>query len=236
MFNSWFFDLFASAAFIALAAFVWLRPLTQPEASAEGDVSVPKHEGVPNPLTAPLVEKIDSQSGSHPPPSNPLPVPSRITIPPRTRREGTRPLPLPPGLPSAPESSLDSLSNSGAFDDIMLLGKSSSRASHKVRHRATGAFYVRKSMTPRDLPIHDIVRELKRMKEVRHSNIVRCFSVSAISDVACEEVKVLMEFCEGGSLESARKAINDRGAVVEEKIVGRIAEGVSFDPCDLWLV
>ena len=225
MFNSWFFDLFA-AAFITLAAFVWFHPPTQPEASAEGEVGVPKHEGVPNPVTTPLVEKIDSHSASHPPPFNPSQVLSRPTIPPRPRREGTRPLPVPPRGPS----------NSDAFDDVVLLGKSSTRASHKVRHRATGAFYVRKSMTPRDLPIHDIVEELKRMKEVRHSNVVRCFSVSATSNVACEEVKILMEFCDGGSLESARKAINDSGAVVEEKMVGRIAEGVSFDPCDLWLV
>jgi len=40
------------------------------------------------------------------------------------------------------------------------------------------------------------------------------------------EVKILMEFCEGGSLESVAKRIKERGAVVGEKITGRLAEGV----------
>jgi len=40
------------------------------------------------------------------------------------------------------------------------------------------------------------------------------------------EVKILMEFCEGGSLEAVGKRIRDRGAVVGEKIAGRLAEGV----------
>jgi mitogen-activated protein kinase kinase len=91
-------------------------------------------------------------------------------------------------------------------------------------------------MTPRELPIHDIVKELKRMKEVRHLNIVKCFLVSPTSNVAYGEVTVVMEFCEGGNLESARKAIKDRGAVVEEKVAGRIAEGVSFEYYDPLLV
>lgn len=196
-------------------------PPTQPQATEEG-ISVLKPEGLPIPLPAPLTENIASHSGLHSPP---LEDPLQPTIPIRTRREGRiRPLPLPPT--SAQESSLDSLSNPYAFEDIVLLGKSSTRVSHKVRHRTTGAVYVRKSMAARELPIHGIIKDLKYMKEVRHPNIVKCFSVFPTSEYV--DVTVMMEYCEGGNLESARKAIQDRGAVVEEKVVGRIAEGVSF--------
>jgi len=40
------------------------------------------------------------------------------------------------------------------------------------------------------------------------------------------EVKILMDFCEGGSLESVGKKIKERNAIVGEKIAGRLAEGV----------
>ena len=41
------------------------------------------------------------------------------------------------------------------------------------------------------------------------------------------ELNILMEFAEGGSLEAVGKRIRERGAIVGEKIAGRIAEGVS---------
>ena len=237
MLDSWFDFVATGGAFVVLAAFVWLRPHaldpldtppTQPQAPGEG-IAVSELEGVSNSLTPPLVEKTDNHSGSHTPPS--ILLGSRPTLPPRTRREGIRPLPPPPGGPSVQELSLDSLSDSEVFD-IVLLGRSSTRISHRVRLRTTGALYVRKSMMPRGLPIHDIVKELKRMKEVRHPNIVKCLSVFPTSIVAYEEVTVVMEFCEGGNLELARKAIKDRGVVVEEKVAGRIAEGVSLELCN----
>jgi mitogen-activated protein kinase kinase len=40
------------------------------------------------------------------------------------------------------------------------------------------------------------------------------------------EVKIVMEFCEGGSLEAVGKRIKERNAIVGEKIAGRLAEGV----------
>jgi hypothetical protein len=209
-------------------------PPTQPQAIEES-IGVPKPEGLPIPLAAPLTENIAGHSGLPSPPSNLVEDPPQPTIPTRTRREGRRPLPLPPRRPSAQELSFDILFNPYALEDVVLLGKSSTRVSHKVRHRTTGAVYVRKSMAARELPIHDIVKDLKCMDEVRHPNIVKCFLVSSTSE-SNVEVTVLMEFCEGGNLESARKAIQDRGAVVEEKVAGRIAEGVSFKPCNPLLV
>jgi len=40
------------------------------------------------------------------------------------------------------------------------------------------------------------------------------------------EVKILMEFCEGGSLEAVGRRIKELNGVVGEKIAGRLAEGV----------
>jgi hypothetical protein len=234
------FDLLTgSGAFIVLAAFIWLLPRSlepldasqsQPQATGEGiDVS----GGVPDLLTAPLVEKVDNYSGTHAPPSNLPKLPLHLTVTPTilaTRGED----PIRSGA-SAPENSLNNLSDA-AFDYLVPLGKSSTRVSHKVQLRATGAVYVRKSMTPHQVLSHDIVMGLIRMTEVRHPNIVKCFSVYPIHHGSYEEVGVIMEFCEGGSLASVREAIKDRAAVVGEKVVGRITEGVRFEPHRPWLV
>ena len=220
---------------MVLATFEWLHPHalnpldappTQPQASREG-LSMSKPEGVPNSLTPPLVQKTDNHSGSHTPPSIPLESCLQLMIPPIIFRECIRPLLHPPKGPSTQELSLDCLSNY-EVSDIVLLGKSSTCVSHRVQLRTTGTLYVCKLMMQHELPIQDIVKELKCMKEVWHPNIVKCFSVFPTSNVAYEEVMVVMEFCEGRNLELAWKAIKDRGAVVEEKVVGIIAVGVSF--------
>ena len=39
-------------------------------------------------------------------------------------------------------------------------------------------------------------------------------------------VKILMEFCEGGSLVVIRERITKLGLAIEENVVGRLAEGV----------
>ena len=39
-------------------------------------------------------------------------------------------------------------------------------------------------------------------------------------------IKILMEFCEGGSLVVIRERVTKLGLAVEENVVGRLAEGV----------
>jgi len=234
------FDLLTttSGAFVVLAAFIWLLPRSldpldelqsQPQTAGE---AVNGSSGVPDPLTVPLVEKTDSYSGMHTPPSNLLELPPHLTITPTILETcGKNPI-RPTGL-SPQETSLDNLSEA-SFDFLVPLGKSSTRVSHKVRHRRTGALYVRKSMTPREVLSHNIVKELKRMTEVRHPNIVKCFAVYPIHHEGYEEVGVIMEFCEGGNLESVRETIKKRAAIVGEKVVGRITQGVRFEPRTPW--
>ena len=45
------------------------------------------------------------------------------------------------------------------------------------------------------------------------------------------EIKVLMEYCEGGSLESVGKRMREIGGRVSERVAGRLAEGVRIRSC-----
>jgi len=56
--------------------------------------------------------------------------------------------------------------------------------------------------------------------------IVQCYC--AYMSPSSSEVKIVIEYCEGGSLEAIGKRIKEIGAVVGEKITGRLAEGVSL--------
>ncbi|KAF8962854.1 kinase-like domain-containing protein [Flammula alnicola] len=112
-----------------------------------------------------------------------------------------------------------------SFEELADLGQSSTRGSHKVRYRRNGAIYVRKSITPREMSVDQLIRELGTLLVMQHVNLVKCFGIYT-SDRDGEEMKLVLEFCEGGSLESVGKMIKDRGGVVGEKVVGRLAEGI----------
>ena len=69
-----------------------------------------------------------------------------------------------------------------------------------------------------------LLRELSIISSTQHHNIIVFHG--AYMSPSTSEVKILMEFCEGGSLESVGKKIREMNAVVGEKIAGRLAEGV----------
>ncbi|EEB87253.1 hypothetical protein MPER_15478, partial [Moniliophthora perniciosa FA553] len=62
------------------------------------------------------------------------------------------------------------------------------------------------------------------MSTTDHPNITKFYG--AFMSPSSSEVMIIMEYCEGGSLEAIGKRIKERGAVVGEKIAGRIAQGV----------
>lgn len=66
--------------------------------------------------------------------------------------------------------------------------------------------------------------ELSIMSSIEHINIVQFYRVH----ISPNEVEVLMNFCEGGSLKSVGKRTKECNVIVEEKIAGRLAEGVSI--------
>lgn len=113
------------------------------------------------------------------------------------------------------------------FEEIASLGEGAGGAVHKVKHKKTGRLIARKTITTREAPMKQLLRELNIMSSTTHPNIVAFYGV--YMSPSSSEVKILMELCEGGSLESVAKKIRERGAIVGEKIAGRIAEGVSLD-------
>ena len=141
---------------------------------------------------------------------------------------------------SYPSSSTDS-SNPPSFahpkdfsdeflEEIDCLGEGAGGAVHKVRDKRSGAVYARKTITTREVAVKHVVRELSVISSTHHVNIVQCYGV--YMSPSSSEVKIVMEDCEGGSLEAVGKKITEIGAVVGEKIAGRLAEGVS---CGLFL-
>ena len=112
------------------------------------------------------------------------------------------------------------------FEELDCLGEGAGGAVHKVRDKRSGAVYARKTITTREVAVKHVVRELSVISSTHHVNIVQCYGV--YMSPSSSEVKIVMEDCEGGSLEAVGKKITERGAVVGEKIAGRLAEGVSW--------
>ncbi|TFK23652.1 kinase [Coprinopsis marcescibilis] len=110
------------------------------------------------------------------------------------------------------------------LEELSRLGEGAGGAVHKVRDRNTGAVMARKTITTREGPVQQLLRELAIMSSTEHVNIVAFFG--AYMSPSSSEVKVLMEYAEGGSLEAVGKRIRERNALVGEKIAGRLAEGV----------
>ncbi|KAL0956369.1 hypothetical protein HGRIS_002517 [Hohenbuehelia grisea] len=110
------------------------------------------------------------------------------------------------------------------FEELSPLGEGAGGAVHKVRDKRTGKIMARKTITTRASPMKQLLRELSIISSTKHVNIVLFHG--AYMSTSSSEVKILMEYGEGGSLESVGKQIKERGAIVGEKIAGRIAEGV----------
>lgn len=129
---------------------------------------------------------------------------------------------LPPSANSQPSPSTYS---DDVLEEMGRLGEGAGGAVHKVRDTRTDLIMARKTITTREVPVKQLMRELSIAASAEHINIIKWHGT--YMSPSSNEIKILMEYCEGGSLEGVGKRIKDRGAVVGEKIVGRLAEGVS---------
>lgn len=111
------------------------------------------------------------------------------------------------------------------FDEIKRLGEGAGGAVHKVKDRRSGRIMARKTITTRETPPRQLLRELSFMRNTVHKNI--CPFYGAYISPSSSEVKVLMECCEGGSLEAVGRRIRELGGRISERVAGRLAEGVS---------
>ena len=112
------------------------------------------------------------------------------------------------------------------LEELSRLGEGAGGAVHKVKDKRTGKIMARKTITTREAPMKQLLREVAIISSTQHVNIILFHG--AYMSPSSSEVKILMEYCEGGSLETVGKRIKDRGAIVGEKIAGRLAEGVSL--------
>lgn len=110
------------------------------------------------------------------------------------------------------------------LEELARLGEGAGGAVYKVRDRRTGAVMARKAITTLEAPMKQLLREIQIMSSTSHHNIIHFYG--AYISPSSSEVKVLMEFGEGGSLESVGKRMREIGGRVGEKVAGRIAEGV----------
>ena len=112
-----------------------------------------------------------------------------------------------------------------ALEVLDRLGEGAGGAVHKVRDRRNSLIMARKTIATHETPPKQLVRELSFMKNTVHRNICRFYG--AYISPSSSEVMILLELCEGRSLEAIGKRIREGGGRVGEKVAGRIAEGVS---------
>ena len=126
--------------------------------------------------------------------------------------------------PSANSQSTPSTYSDAVLEEMGRLGEGAGGAVHKVKDTRTDLIMARKTITTREVPVKQLMRELSIAASAEHINIIKWHG--SYMSPSSNEIKILMEYCEGGSLESVGKRIKERGAVIGEKIVGRLAEGV----------
>ncbi|EAU87932.2 STE/STE-Unique protein kinase [Coprinopsis cinerea okayama7 len=112
------------------------------------------------------------------------------------------------------------------FEEVEIIA-SRNRRVEKVRDKETGAIVVRKSLSyePGNAASGpgDVIDELKRFTHLRHTNII---IIHGWYLSRWGLPRVLMEYCEGGSLESINERIIEKNVTVEERIAGQVAEGI----------
>ena len=89
---------------------------------------------------------------------------------------------------------------------------------HQVKDIRTGKFTARKTIVTLEASMKQLLRELSIISSTEHVNIIRFHG--AYMSLSSSEVKIFMEFCEGGSLEKISNRIKGLGAFVGENIAG----------------
>lgn len=110
------------------------------------------------------------------------------------------------------------------LEDVKRLGEGAGGEVYMVRDRRTDVRLARKIIQARTTPPKQLVRELRYLKDTGHPNIIKFFG--AYISPSSSEVKVIMEYCEGGSLEAIGEKIKQGKGRVGEAVAGKIAEGV----------
>jgi serine/threonine protein kinase len=103
------------------------------------------------------------------------------------------------------------------------------RCVQKVRRRDSGIIMACKTITwHRQSRRSEVIRAWRDISAIDHANIVQCYGIHTLPDL--NRANILMEFCEGGSLDVIRERMSKLGRTIEEVVLGRLAEGVCHAP------
>lgn len=146
-----------------------------------------------------------------------------LTPPPLSSTSSTGPN-SPPSADAGTSDETDWTEAEDYLEDIGRLGEGAGGEVFKVRDKRTNKILARKIIQARSTPPKQLVRELNALSTTKNENIIRFYG--AYISPSSSEVKVIMELCEGGSLETISERIKRLGNRASEKVVGKIAEGV----------
>ncbi|KIJ49606.1 hypothetical protein M422DRAFT_66080 [Sphaerobolus stellatus SS14] len=109
------------------------------------------------------------------------------------------------------------------FEELQRLGEGAGGAVYKVKEKKTGLIVARKTIPTRTTPAIQLIRELSFMSS-EHPNIIEYYG--AYISPSSSEVNVLMELCEGGSLDAVSKRLRELSKRISEKACGKLALGI----------
>lgn len=135
---------------------------------------------------------------------------------------GTTAAPPPP--PPVPQASYEAKWSDDVLEELARLGEGAGGAVHLVRDLRSQRVMARKTITTREAPMKQLLRELQIVSSTSHPNIITFYG--AYISPSSSEVKVLMEIAEGKSLEAVGKALRERGAKISEKVAGSLSDGI----------
>ncbi|KAI0283160.1 kinase-like domain-containing protein, partial [Russula brevipes] len=110
------------------------------------------------------------------------------------------------------------------FDEVVPLKGHGGDVVHQVKHRFTGRLMACKTISIPKTPMKQLVRELNISTNISHPNIIHFLGY--YMNPSSNEVKLIMELCEGKSLEAVMMRIEELRTRISEKVVGKFAEGI----------
>jgi len=116
-------------------------------------------------------------------------------------------------------------SKDGLIEDVSVLGEGAGGAVKKCRLKGAKTCFALKVITTDPDP--DMQKQIRRELEFnkRIADVHICRYYGAYGDNNSGVISIIMEYCEGGSLDAVYKEVKTLGGRIGEKVLGKVAEG-----------
>lgn len=116
-------------------------------------------------------------------------------------------------------------SKDGLIEDLATLGEGAGGAVKKCRLKGASTCFALKVITTDPDP--DMQKQIRRELEFnkRIADVHICRYYGAYGDNSSGVISIIMEYCEGGSLDAVYKEVKKLGGRIGEKVLGKVAEG-----------